>query len=100
MHHFMLSATLQEDVNRTEMSLLCGCMLVAIIFGSPAALNTLLHASGVKRSHHLSRLLATCDPCCMQINSLDLALANGTMLTITPQSQPHLWKAAQVSLSP
>ncbi|CAL5225804.1 g8581 [Coccomyxa viridis] len=33
-----------------------------------------------------------------QINSLDLALANGTMLTITPQSQPHLWKAAQVSI--
>ena len=36
----------------------------------------------------------------MQIISLDLALANGTMLTITPQSQPHLWKAAQVALSP
>ena len=33
----------------------------------------------------------------MQIISLDLALANGTMLTITPQSQPHLWKAAQVA---
>lgn len=36
----------------------------------------------------------------MQIISLDLALANGTMLTITPQSQPHLWKAAQVALTP
>lgn len=33
----------------------------------------------------------------VQIISLDLALANGTMLTITPHSQPHLWKAAQVS---
>ena len=36
----------------------------------------------------------------MQIISLDLVLANGTLLTITPELQPHLWKAAQVPCAP
>lgn len=35
----------------------------------------------------------------LQISSLDLALANGTLITLTPESNPHLWKAAQVSIS-
>ncbi|CAK0779632.1 hypothetical protein CVIRNUC_004824 [Coccomyxa viridis] len=33
-----------------------------------------------------------------QIVSLDLALANGTLLTLTPEANLHLWRAAQVSV--
>ena len=33
----------------------------------------------------------------VQIVSIDLALANGTLVQITPESSLHFWKAAQVS---
>ena len=33
----------------------------------------------------------------MQIVSIDLALANGTLVQITPETSSHFWKAAQVS---
>ncbi|CAL8471831.1 g11373 [Coccomyxa elongata] len=32
-----------------------------------------------------------------QIVSLDIAIANGTLITVTPASNPHLWRAAQIS---
>ena len=34
----------------------------------------------------------------MQATRIQLALGNGTLADFTPQSQPHLWKAVQVSL--
>ena len=34
----------------------------------------------------------------VQIVSIDLALANGTLVHITPESSPHFWKAAQVCI--
>ena len=33
----------------------------------------------------------------LQATRIQLALANGTLADFTPQSQPHLWKAVQVS---
>lgn len=32
----------------------------------------------------------------MQAVRIELALANGTLLVLTPDSNPHLWKAGQV----
>ena len=40
----------------------------------------------------------TC-PACMQVSRIELALANGSLLELTPQSNPHLFRAAQVTHS-
>ena len=101
-HHISLSfigAALQEDVDGTHLSLLCLCALLAGLCRLCCSARSRSHLESWTHSASLGSS-QDCDVCCMQINSLDLALANGTMLTITPQSQPHLWKAAQVSLSP
>ena len=33
---------------------------------------------------------------CMQVSRIELALANGSLLELTPQRNPHLFRAAQV----
>ena len=36
--------------------------------------------------------------CHIQVTRIELALANATLLNITAASNPHLWKAALVSI--
>ncbi len=33
------------------------------------------------------------------MTALDLMIANGTLLSLTPQNNPHLWKAAMVRVT-